>query len=107
MSIEDKLKEMTGSEFNKLGNDYLNEIKDHLAQSEYVTDKMPVNFRLIGFIKLLFPNAKVIHCQRNPLDNCLSLFNIYFSSFSPKFSCCHRKSFFRQLDIKNIILNII
>ena len=40
---------------------------------------MPGNFRNIGFIYLLFPEASVIHCRRNPLDTCLS---IYFQSFS-------------------------
>ena len=33
----------------------------------------------LGFIDLLFPNAHVIHCQRDPLDTCLSC---YFQSFS-------------------------
>jgi hypothetical protein len=35
---------------------------------------MPHNFRDIGFIHLCFPNAKIIHCRRNPLDNFISAF---------------------------------
>ncbi len=43
------------------------------------TDKMPGNFLNIGYIYLLFPNAKVIHCRRNPVDNCLSCYERLFS----------------------------
>jgi tetratricopeptide (TPR) repeat protein len=44
-----------------------------------VTDKMPHNFLFLGLMNLLFPNAKFIHCQRHPLDTCLS---IYFQRFA-------------------------
>jgi hypothetical protein len=43
-----------------------------------VTDKMPQNFISLGLIDLLFPNARVIHCMRSPIDTCLS---IYFHPF--------------------------
>ena len=43
------------------------------------TDKMPGNFLNVGYIYLLFPNAKVIHCRRNPVDNCLSCYERLFS----------------------------
>ena len=76
--LQDKLQRITESELSTLGNDYLNSIKENTNDNQHITNKMPYNFRRIGFIKLLFPNAKVIHCQRNPLDNCASLFNHYF-----------------------------
>jgi tetratricopeptide (TPR) repeat protein len=44
-----------------------------------VTDKMPHNFRWLGLIDQLFPGARVIHCMRDPMDNCLS---IYFQKFN-------------------------
>ena len=44
-----------------------------------LTDKLPHNFRYLGFIEKLFPNAIVIHCKRNPLDTCLSNYFQYFS----------------------------
>ena len=51
-----------------------------LAQgAERVTDKMPQNFVQLGLIDLLFPGARVIHCMRNPIDTCLS---IYFHPFT-------------------------
>jgi tetratricopeptide (TPR) repeat protein len=39
-----------------------------------VTDKMPNNFLLLGLIDMLFPNARVIHCMRSPIDTCLSIY---------------------------------
>lgn len=44
-----------------------------------VIDKNPLNFLNLGLIALMFPNAKVIHCRRNPLDTALS---IYFQNFA-------------------------
>ena len=43
-----------------------------------ITDKMPGNFLYLGLIEQLFPNARIIHCRRNPLDTCLSC---YFQDF--------------------------
>ncbi|WP_298138342.1 sulfotransferase [Acidiferrobacter sp.] len=39
-----------------------------------VTDKMPHNFEHIGAIRLLFPDARIVHCRRHPLDTTLSCF---------------------------------
>lgn len=41
---------------------------------KYITDKRPDNFLLIGLIKRLFPDAKIIHTRRHPLDTGLSVF---------------------------------
>ena len=45
----------------------------------FFTDKMPFNFKVIGLIKVCIPNAKIIHCYRNPNDNLLSIYKNYFS----------------------------
>jgi tetratricopeptide (TPR) repeat protein len=44
-----------------------------------VTDKMPHHFLFLGLLFVLFPKARFIHCQRHPLDTCLS---IYFQKFA-------------------------
>jgi tetratricopeptide (TPR) repeat protein len=41
---------------------------------KHITDKMPHNFLRLGLIALLFPNVKIIHTKRNPIDTCLSIF---------------------------------
>ena len=44
-----------------------------------ITDKMPTNFLLLGLVHLLLPRARVIHCRRHPVDNCLSM---YFTPYA-------------------------
>ncbi len=46
-----------------------------------VVDKLPFNFNYIGFLRLLFPQARIVHCVRDPMDNGLSLF---FGSFATR-----------------------
>lgn len=60
-----------------VANSYLKLIENLSGQDGrylHVTDKMPNNFLYLGLLYAIFPNARFIHCQRNPLDNCLSLF---------------------------------
>lgn len=45
-----------------------------------IVDKMPSNFMLLGLIHALFPNARIIHCRRDPLDTCLSCFTTLFKT---------------------------
>lgn len=53
---------------------YLSELFPNGIDGTYITDKRPDNFLLIGLIKRLFPNARIIHTTRNPLDTGLSIF---------------------------------
>ncbi len=62
----------------------LEKFKD--ADSVYVTDKLPHNFILIGFIKLIFPKSKIIYCKRDPMDNCFSLFTHKFVDLAHQYS---------------------
>ncbi len=47
------------------------------AASVYI-DKAPLNFRYIGLIALMIPNAKIIYARRDPIDTCLSIFRLRF-----------------------------
>ena len=40
---------------------------------------MPANFRLIGLIGLILPNARILHCTRDPVDTCFSCYTKQFS----------------------------
>jgi tetratricopeptide (TPR) repeat protein len=58
----------------KLAQQYLALIRTTGGEALRTTDKMPQNFLHLGLIAVLFPKAKIIHCRRDPLDNCLSCF---------------------------------
>ena len=51
--------------------------------AERVVDKLPENFMQLGLIALLFPHARVIHCRREPLDVCLSIYLHRFAYGQP------------------------
>ena len=44
---------------------------------------MPANFRFVGFIHLMFPNARIIHIRRDPVDTYLSCFSLLFTGDQP------------------------
>ena len=55
------------------------EVLDRIApQASRVTDKNPFNILWIGLIHLIFPKARIIHCQRHPVDTCLSIYMTHF-----------------------------
>ena len=55
------------------------ELQRHSASALRVVDKMPGNFLHLGLIHAAFPQARILHTQRNPIDTCLS---IYFQAFN-------------------------
>lgn len=78
ISIPDMMKSLTAEMINHIGTEYLANIKKLNSEAPHITDKMPSNYIHVGLIHLVFPNAKIIHLQRNPLDVCLSAFSRLF-----------------------------
>lgn len=72
------LSSLTQEKCDELAQRYLEQLASQAGDALRVTDKMPRNFLHLGFITLLFPHARIIHCIRNPLDTCLSC---YFQRF--------------------------
>ena len=68
--------------FSQLGQniqkDYLRLFENFKTDKKIFTDKAPLNFKWIGFINYIFPNAKIIHCKRDIKDNFLSLYKNFF-----------------------------
>ena len=63
----------------RLRNAYLDGLGTLADRGSLVTDKRPDNFLHIGLIKTLFPDAKIIHTRRDPLDNILSLYFLHLN----------------------------
>ena len=78
-SLRDRLSEIAPKDFLEAGQAYIQSIREIDTSSRFITDKMPSNFRYVGLIKLILPQAKIIHCCRDPRDTCFSIFKNYFS----------------------------
>ncbi|HKG73146.1 MAG TPA: sulfotransferase, partial [Aestuariivirgaceae bacterium] len=72
--------ELTGSRCKQFAQRYLTELDRHSRTALRVVDKMPHNFMLLGFFALLFPKARIVHCRRDPMDNCVSIYTHRFNA---------------------------
>ena len=61
------------------GKNFINDTRMHRKDAPMFTDKMPNNFRHIGLIHLILPNAKIIDARRYSLDCCFSMFKQLFA----------------------------
>ncbi|RLA45106.1 MAG: hypothetical protein DRR42_19730, partial [Gammaproteobacteria bacterium] len=77
------LKNIDDNRYYNLGKDYIEQIRKYDAETVHIVDKRPANFTEIAFILLSLPDAKIIHCQRDPMDNCFSLFKTLFDEGLP------------------------
>ena len=74
------LGELAPADFERLGRQYLDDTRVHRNGKPHFIDKMPNNFRHLGLIHLILPNAKIIDARRNPLACCFSNFKQLFAS---------------------------
>ena len=63
----------------EMGKMFIEDTRMHRKDAPRFTDKMPNNFRHIGLIHLIMPNAKIIDARRYPLDCCFSMFKQLFA----------------------------
>jgi tetratricopeptide (TPR) repeat protein len=61
-----------------MAGEYLDRLTVLSPGAQRVIDKLPANFMNLGLIHAALPKARIIHMQRHPIDNCLS---IYFQNF--------------------------
>jgi tetratricopeptide (TPR) repeat protein len=73
------LRELDGNALRDFGEAYLRDTRIHRRGAPYFTDKMPNNFRHVGLIKLMLPNARIIDARRHPIACCFSGFKQLFA----------------------------
>ncbi|HEX9138559.1 MAG TPA: sulfotransferase, partial [Steroidobacteraceae bacterium] len=72
MPFPESLPALSAERLEEIAQRYCAELERASATGAFVIDKRPDNFLYIGLIKSLFPDARIVHTTRNPLDNCLS-----------------------------------
>ena len=71
------------SQYAAIADGYLHTIASFSPTARRVTDKLLTNFYFVGLIHVLFPNAKIVHTMRNPIDTCLSSYTKLFKDDMP------------------------
>ena len=73
------IKDLNASALFEFGKAYIDGTQSYRGSSPFFIDKMPNNFRHIGLIKLILPNAKIIDARRHPLSCTFSCFKQLFA----------------------------
>ena len=86
----------------ELASGYVRMLRFMAPGAKRVVDKMPHNFNHIGFIALMFPGARIVHCMRNPADNFISAFQNHMKpshsySYSPADYAAYYKEYLRLM----------
>jgi len=74
------LADLTPDDFLRLGEKYLADTRIYRTDKPHFIDKMPNNFRHIGLIHLMLPNARIIDARREPMACCFSNFKQLFAN---------------------------
>jgi tetratricopeptide (TPR) repeat protein len=73
------LQDFSDTQLQALGQQYIEDTRIHRQGADFFIDKMPNNFRHIGLIKLILPNARIIDARRHPMACCFSGFKQLFA----------------------------
>jgi len=75
----DDLVSLPDEQLARFGRDYIEQTRIHRQSAPFFIDKMPNNFRHIGLIRLILPNAKIIDARRAPMACCFSAYKQLFA----------------------------
>jgi Flp pilus assembly protein TadD len=93
------LDKLTTAQVDGMAHVYLGPFLSLAPEAARITDKMPLNFLHLGLISRFFPEARIIHCRRGPMDTCLSCFLTYFNSGNEfKHNLTHLGHFYRMYE---------
>ena len=75
-------KSISESNLISIREQYLDVLSSLNVSQNIIIDKMPLNFRYVGFILTAFPEAKILHMNRDPMATCWSIYKYYFNGNS-------------------------
>lgn len=82
-TLPERIAGLRSENLGEIGERYLSQIRPLAGGRSRVTDKLPANALLAGLVHAVLPNAKIIHCTRDPIDTCLSCFTTSFGRRVP------------------------
>ncbi len=71
---------LDGAALQRMGHSYVARLSALAPGKQRIVDKMQGNFLYIGLIRLILPNARIIHTMRDPIDTCVSCYSKLFAT---------------------------
>ena len=85
-ALDDILRLASPSSMTAMADIFLETVRPALREKSRLADKQLNNFWHVGLIRMMFPDAVVIHCLRDPLDNGFSIFRRSFTEGGPAYA---------------------
>jgi hypothetical protein len=74
------LHDLSATQLEEFGHAFIEETRVHRSDAPFFIDKMPNNFRHIGLIHMILPNARIVDARRHPMACCFSGFKQLFAT---------------------------
>jgi tetratricopeptide (TPR) repeat protein len=69
---------LEGDKVRMIASEYRTRLAKVAPDKDFVVDKTPLNFQYLGLALELFPDARIVHCARDPVETCVSIFRLPF-----------------------------
>ena len=79
MNFPEYVSTLDGASFRRIGEAYVARLTARANGQQRIIDKLPGNYLKIGLIRMILPNARIIHTMRDPVDTCLSCYSKLFT----------------------------
>jgi hypothetical protein len=82
----DAIARLAPEAWHELGEAYLERVWRQAPRASHVVDKMTLNYRYLGAIRMMLPQARIVHAVRDPMDACFSCYTILFDGDNVPYS---------------------
>jgi tetratricopeptide (TPR) repeat protein len=79
-NLPEAVAEVDPAAWAELGQRFVKRVRRYNREALRITDKLPFNYTLAGIIRIMLPQARIIHCVRDPRDTCVSCYTTSFQS---------------------------
>lgn len=79
-NLPEAVAEVDPAAWAELGRRFVERLRRYDPEALRITDKLPFNYTLAGIIRIMLPEARIIHCVRDPRDTCVSCYTTSFQS---------------------------
>lgn len=75
-----RIESLSAGDLRALGDAYIARVWRDVPEATHVVNKVPLNFRHLGWIRMILPQARIVHACRDPMDSCFSCFTHLFEA---------------------------